>query len=50
MQHGTVKLSIGVYLSAARAARVNTDTPIEISLTYSDSLQIDRPHGHVSSV
>lgn len=45
--HDAAELSVvSVYLSAAKAARVNTDTPIEISLTNSDTLQIDKPHGH----
>jgi len=48
--HNTIKLLVHIYLSAAKAAKVNTDTPMEISLAYSDILQIVVPHGHDSTV
>lgn len=38
------------YLSAERAVRVNTDTPIEISLAVSDNLHTNVPQGQDSRV
>lgn len=37
------------YLSALRAVSVNTETPIDISLAHSDTLQISSPNGQESS-
>jgi hypothetical protein len=36
--------------SADNAVSVNTDTPMEISLAVSETLQIASPHGHDSTV
>lgn len=42
--------TIAKYLSADRAVRVNTDTPILTSLAASDTLQTVSPHGQDSTV
>lgn len=47
--YDTIRL-LHIYLSADKAVKVNTDTPIEISLAHSDNLQIIKPHGHDSNV